>query len=54
MPALLAHLHAQTASARRPPPKEVTRGSRKLVVAQAPLRKLWEFRQRVTKDDWLP
>ena len=59
----------------RPPPREVARGSRKLLVAQAPpyislylpispyisllvaqapLRKLWEFRQRVTKDDRLP
>lgn len=53
-PALLAHLHAQSARARRPqlvsPPAQ---RAKKLHVKQEQLRKLWEFRQRVTKDDWL-
>ena len=53
MPALLAHLHAQSAAARKPPPKEAARGPKKLHVAQGRLRKLCEFRQRVTKDDWV-
>ena len=52
-PALLAHLHAQSTRARKPPPGPPAVRAKKLPVAQGRLRKLWEFRQRVTKDDWV-